>query len=97
MQEGATAIRHVRNAQAHDVLGAPALDAPAGEAYFALGAHHAAERAQRRRLARTVGAEERGDRLLLEPEVDAVQHARLAVGGPQPTHFKERAQAGAPR
>ena len=42
--------------------------------------HHRAQGAQGRRLARAVSAEQRGDRALLDREIDAVQHARLAVG-----------------
>ncbi len=49
----------------------------------AAGAHHLADGAQRGRLAGAVGAEDGGDAAGLEPEVDAVQHLRRAVGGVQ--------------
>ena len=54
------------------------------------GLHHAANRAQRSRLAGAVGAEQRRDRALLEDEVDAVQHPRRPVGGVQLGDFQQR-------
>ena len=97
IQKGAAPIRHVRDAEPRNVLGAPAGDALAGEADLALGAHHAAERAQRGGLAGAVRAEERGDRFFLHGEIDAVEDARRAVGGAQTRGLEDRAQAEAPR
>ena len=53
----------------------------AGEVISPLRAHHAADRAQGRGLARAVGAEQGGDAALLDREVDAVQHRGCAVAG----------------
>ena len=50
----------------------------------------AAERAQRCRFARAVGAEQRRDRALLEDKLDAVQHPRRSVGSVQVRNFQQR-------
>ena len=89
MQERAAAVGNVRHAHAHDVLGGTAVDARAGKVHFAFGAHHCAERAQGRGLARAVRAEQRGDRAFLQREVDAVEHTGLAVGGAQAADVKQ--------
>jgi len=90
VDEGATAVRHVRDAQAHDVLGRAAVDARATETDFSRGLHHGAERAQRSRLAGAVGAEQGGDRSFLEAEADAVKHPGRAVGRVQVGDFEQR-------
>src|SRR6185436_13765624 len=52
VEEGAAAVGNVRYAHAHDVLGGAAVDALARETDFALRAHHRAQCAQGRGLAR---------------------------------------------
>ena len=47
------------------------------------GVDHARDRAQRRRLARAVRAEDHDDLALVDGEVEAVQHPHRAVAGPQ--------------
>src|ERR1035437_6959550 len=76
IDESAAAVRNMGDAQAHDVLGRAAVDARAAETDLTRGLHHGAERAQRSRLAGAVGAEQRGDRAVLEDKVDAVEHPR---------------------
>ena len=77
------------------------VDALAAEAHLALRPDHRAQRAQRRRLAGAVGAEQGRDRALGHAEADAVQHARQAVAGVQvddvEQHVGARRHGAAPR
>ena len=81
--ERAAAVRHVARRRGRRCPRSPAVDAFAAEADLALRADHAADGAQRGRLAGAVGAEQRGDAALRHREVDAVQHRGLAVAGVQ--------------
>src|SRR4029079_8130787 len=74
-----------------------AVDALPVEGDLALRAHHAAERAQRRRLAGAIRAEERGDGAFIHREADAVQHAREPVLGMQVLRGEERHRQAVPR
>ena len=61
---------------------AAGLDALAAEADFApAGAHEAHDRADRRRLAHAVTADERDDLALVDSEGNAEEHLRMAVAG----------------
>ena len=60
-RERAAALRHMRDAEPHDVFGRACRDRLAVEADLAVGAAHAGERAQRGGLAGAVRAEQRGD------------------------------------
>ena len=53
----------------------------AGEADFALAADHAADGAQRGRLARAIGAEQNRHAAFLDRDIDPVHDFRLAVEG----------------
>src|SRR5579859_3372753 len=96
VRKGAAAIGHVRDPEAHDVLGRAPLDARAAEAHRAGELHHSAQRPQRGGLARAVRTKERGDRALVHREIHAVQDARVAVIRLQVVDFEQH-QAAAPR
>src|SRR5690606_32063574 len=101
-REGAPAVGHMADAQAHHVLGRHADEFLALELDGAAGAAHLAERAQRGGLAGAVRPEDRGDAALLEVERDVEEDLRLAVGGLEVAYFEEAAHdasfaAGAPR
>ena len=81
--EGAAPFRHVRDAEAGNVLGGAPVEPFAGERDLALAPHHAADGAQRRRLAGAVGAEEDSHAAFLDRKVDPVHDLRLAVKGLQ--------------
>src|SRR5438132_11505193 len=68
LREGAAALRHVRDAEAGDVVGTGPVEGAAGKPDAPRAAHSARDRAQRRRLARAVRAEHRNDRSLLDSE-----------------------------
>src|SRR6202011_3594599 len=91
LQEGAATLRHMGDAETHDVLGRPTRDLPAFEGDVASGVHHAAQRAQHRRLAGAVGAEQGPDMALREAEADAVKRLVLAVEGIKAPDLKHRA------
>ena len=88
--EGAAPFRHMRHAERGDVLGRAAVEPFAGKRDLALGAHHAADGAQRCRLAGAVGAEEHGHAAFLDRKVDPVHDLRLAVKGLQRVQFEDR-------
>jgi hypothetical protein len=65
---------------------------------FALGLHHAADGAQRGRLAGAVGAEDGGDAAFFDREVEAVQDLGGSVLGVQAAHVEQAChQASVPR
>src|SRR5689334_12964924 len=78
-QERAAPLRYMRDAEPHNVLGRPAGDRFAAKADFAIRSHHAAQRAQYGRLARTIGAKKRADMTLANVEADAVERLVFAV------------------
>ena len=97
--ESAARLRHMGDPEAHDVLGGPAGDRLAVEADLAAHPHHAADRAQRRRLAGAVGAEQGDDAALGKLEVEPVQRLALPVKGAQAMHLEHhrpRPPAGSP-
>ena len=65
--------------------------------YAAGGAHHVADRAQRRGLAGAVGAEQGGDGALVEREFEAVQRLHLAVIGTKILDREQRHASLLPR
>src|SRR5882757_11183498 len=77
--EGAAALRHMRDAEPHDVFGGAVAERRALEFDRAGGAHHVADRAQRRGLAGAVSAEQRGQAALVESEAEAVKRLHLTV------------------
>jgi hypothetical protein len=89
----------VGDAAPHDVLGREAVDPLAGQRDLALGADHVADRAQGRRLAGAVGAEQGRDRPFGKAEADAVQDPRQAVAGLKVHDVEQRRghQAAVPR
>jgi hypothetical protein len=89
LHEGAPALGDVTHAQAHDVLGGPALDARAPERDLAGGLHHAAHGAQGRGLAGAVGAEDRGDPALGHLEAQPAQDSRVTVASLEIAHVQE--------
>src|SRR5213592_1272715 len=70
VHERAAPLGRVADAEPHQVFRRAPVDALPREADLARRADHAAHRAQRRRLARAVGAQNRGDAALLDGEVD---------------------------
>src|SRR4029077_17010670 len=72
-RERAAALRHMRDAEPHDVLGGAPTDRRSVEAYLAGGAAHAGERAQRGGLARAVRAEQGGDAAVLDRQAQRKQ------------------------
>ena len=94
--EGAAAFRYVADAAAHDLLRRHADDRAAVELDRALRTHHAADGAQRRRLAGAVGAEQRGDAALRQREAHVVQRLRLSVVGLQALHLEQRCHVRPP-
>ena len=85
-------------------VGLPSIRSPPND--LTAGAHHAADRPQRGRLAGAVRAEQRGDAALFHREVDAMQNARLAIAAcsesPQEapaccTSLSRRGRRGSPR
>ena len=88
----------MRDAETHDVLGRQRVDRAAAEADVALAADHGAERAQDRRLAGAVGAEQRGHAAVLDLEIEPVQRLRRAVEGLEALGLQDRrAQRALPR
>src|SRR3954451_7041966 len=81
--EGAAALRHMRDAETDDVFGRLAGERLALELDRTRRTHHVADRAQGGGLAGAVGAEQRGQRALVEGEGEAVKRLDLAVIGPQ--------------
>jgi hypothetical protein len=65
--------------EAHDILSGAAEERLAVEANLAAEPDHSAERAQRRRLAGTVGAKQRYDIAFVECEVEAIKGLVLTV------------------
>src|SRR5581483_3297650 len=79
--KSAAALRHMRDAEPHDVFGGAAVDRLVVEANAPLRAAHAGERAQRRGLAGAVRAEQRRDAAFVDAERKPEQHLRGAVEG----------------
>jgi predicted short-subunit dehydrogenase-like oxidoreductase (DUF2520 family) len=77
--------------QTDNVLGGHAAQRLAIELDISGGADHVADRAQRRGLAGTVGAEQRGDAAFVEREFEAVKGLDLAVIGAQILDRQHRA------
>src|SRR5450631_1596187 len=77
------ALRHMRDAEADDVLGRAAGERGAVEFDRAGRAHHVADRAQRGGLAGAVGAEQRGQASFIEGELKTVKRLNLTVIGPE--------------
>src|SRR5205085_8172503 len=94
--EVAAALGYVGKPAAHDPLRRAAEQLGAVEAHAALRARDARERAQRRRLARAVGAEDRHDLALVDGEREVADHGHRPVAGLEALDLEE-AHAGAPR
>ncbi len=78
--EDAPALGHVGDAETHDPLGRAAVDAHAVEPDLARARRREArDRAQRRALARAVGADEGDDVALLDLHRDALERGDLVV------------------
>jgi hypothetical protein len=86
--EGPAPFRHMRYAKTRDVLGGAAGKSAVAEPDLAAAANHAAERAQRRRLAGAVGAEQGDDAALAERKIDAVERLVRPVEGAQSPSLK---------
>src|SRR6266478_2700518 len=90
VHERAATLRGVGDAEAHDVLGGLAVDPLAVEAHLAAGLYHSAHRPERRGLAGSVGAEDRGDAAALHREREPVEHLGPPVLGGQVFRFQQR-------
>jgi len=67
------------------------------ETDLAIGAHHAADGAQRRGLAGAVRAENGGDRAFVQGEIHAVERLGLTVVGLESLDLEQRHQADVPK
>jgi hypothetical protein len=95
--EGAAPLGDVGDAGADDVRRGLPVDALAGQVDLAAGAHHhVAHRAQERRLAGAVGAQQRHHRALLDRQIDAVEDRHRPVARAHPAQLEQRGHAGAP-
>ena len=74
--------------EAHDIFSGAAEEGLAIEADLATEPYHPAERAQCRRLAGSVGAEQRHDIALVEREVEAVKGLVLTIKRTQLAYFE---------
>ncbi len=81
--EGAAALRYMGDAEPDDALGGAVVQRLAVELDAAGRAHHVADRAQRGGLAGAVGAQQRGQRALVEGEGQAMERLDLTVVGAQ--------------
>src|SRR5262249_46527420 len=70
--ESSAPLRYVGHAERGDILSAAPIEPLAGKSDFTLGADHAADGAERGRLASAVGAEKHGHAAVLDGEIDAV-------------------------
>ncbi len=97
--EGASPLRHVGDPEAHDILGGAAEEGLAVEANLTTDSNNPAERAQCRRLAGTVRAEQRHDVAFVECEVEAVKGLVLTIKRTQLAHLEHhcRGARGLPK
>src|SRR5262249_608711 len=87
--ERAAALRHMRNAEAHDVLDCPAGQRLAAETNVSGDVHHSGYGPERRRLAGAVGAQQRGNAPFGDLEVKPEQHLGGAVEGAKPGSLQQ--------
>src|SRR5258707_2182829 len=98
IHERAAPLGGVRDPEAHDVLGGLAVDSLAIEAHLTAGLHHSTHRPERRGLAGSVGAEDRGNSAALHRERESVEDLGPAVLGGQVFRLQEsRHQFSLPR
>src|SRR5216684_2570258 len=98
IHERAAPLVGVRDPEAHDVLGGLAVDSLAVEAHLTAGLHHSTHRPERRGLAGSVGAEDRGNSAALHRERESVEDLGPAVLGGQVFRLQEsRHQFSLPR
>ena len=83
-------FRHMTDARVHNSLRRPARDALTAEVYLPFGAQQSADDAQRRRLARAVGADQRDDLTLAHGQRKLVERAHAAVVGVNVLQFENR-------
>ena len=98
VDERAAPVRHMRDAEAHDIFGLPGFDATAFEQDCPGVAHlHVADRTQQRGLAGAIGAKQRGDAAWSHDEIEPMDHRRLPIGDAKPAQFKQSGHAAVPR
>ncbi len=97
VEKGPAAIGHMGNAEPRDILGGDFFDRLSVEADRAAPPQHAADCAQQRGLAGTVGAENGRDASLFHRESHVAQDIRRAVAGTQAGDFQQRHQLPFPR
>ena len=88
--EGSAPFRHVGDSEPGDLFRRAPRELLPGEADFALAADHAADGAQRRRLARAIGAEQNCHAAFLDRDIDPVHDFRLAVEGLEAVELEDR-------
>src|SRR6185295_14981564 len=93
--EGASALRHVRDAEPGDRFRPAAAERLAVEEDLAVALDRARDRAERRRLAGAVGAEHGDDLALLDRERDPFERPHLSVARLDVAELKQR--HGTPR
>src|SRR5207237_5794146 len=86
--ESAPPLRHMGDPETHDILGRAAEKRLAVEANLAAAPDHSAQRAQGRRLAGTVGAEQCHDIAFVEYEIEAVKGLVVTIKRTQPAHLE---------
>jgi len=97
-REHAPALRRVTDAQAHDRMRSAAAQILAVKEDASRGrADEAADRAQRRRLARAVGTDERDDLAFVDVQRDAGERGDASVPRDQVLDFEQPHATGAPR
>ena len=87
----------MRNAEPHDVFRSAARDGFSLKYDVSMCAAHAGERAQRRGLARPIGAEQGRDAAFVDRQLETEQDLRGAVEGAEPARFEEPAHFVVPR
>ncbi len=88
--EGSAPFRNVGDAQAGDLFGRAPFQPLPGKQDLALAAHHAADRPQRGRFARAIGAEQHGHAAFFDRDIDPMQHLGLAVKGLDRAQLQDR-------
>ena len=93
LDERAAALRHVRDAEPRGRLGAAARERLSRELERAGAPHGARDRAQRRRLARAVRAEDRDDLPFVHRQADPAKGLHLAIARIDVAEFEQRPHA----
>ena len=98
MEERATTVRHMGDAETDDVFGRLAVDPLAGKQDFAGNAHHhVADGTKRGGLAGTVGAQQCRDAAFLHGQVNRLQNLRRPISSIDVVQFENGRHSSPPR